>query len=203
VGLKIEYPAGATPLDPDDAAGLIPGHITTQGQLNEWEYANVIRGEEWAFGTKQKNILSIEFIQTLHQKMFGDTWKWAGAIRTKETHPVGIAPERIRPELKTLLEDVEAQIKDGTWGIEEIAVRFHHRMVYIHPFPNGNGRFSRTITDLMLVQSGKDRFAWGADLDREGEARERYIAALRAADARDYSPLVALLKVRHGSAEER
>lgn len=196
MGLKIEYPAGATPLDPDDAAGLIPGHITTQGQLNEWEYANVIRGEEWAFDTKQKNILSVKFIQTLHQKMFGDTWRWAGAIRTKETHPVGIAPERIRPELKTLLEDVEAQIKDGKWGIEEIAARFHHRMVYIHPFPNGNGRFSRTITDLMLVQSGKDRFAWGDDLDHEGEPRERYIAALRAADTRDYGPLFALLKVK-------
>lgn len=194
MGLNIEYPAGATSLDPDDAAGLIPGHITTQGQLNEWEYANIIRGEQWAFATKQKDILSIEFGQALHRRMFGDTWRWAGAMRTKETHPVGIAPERIRPELKILLEDVQAQIKDGTWGIEQIAARFHHRMVYIHPFPNGNGRFSRTMTDLLLVQHGKDRFAWGADLDREGDARELYIAALRAADARDYRPLLALLK---------
>lgn len=200
MGLRIEYPAGATPLDPDDAAGLIPGHVTTQGQLNEWEYANVARGEEWAFGTKHKNILSIEFMQTLHRQLFGDTWSWAGVIRTKETHPVGTAPEKIRPEVKTLLEDVEAQIKDATWEIEEIAARFHHRVVYIHPFPNGNGRFSRTITDLMLVQSGKNHFTWGEDLNSDGEARERYIEALRAADRRDYGALFALLNVRRGTA---
>jgi Fic-DOC domain mobile mystery protein B len=187
--------AGTTPLDPDDAAGLIPGHITTQGQLNEWEYTNVAKGEEWAFGTKQRNILSVEFMQTLHRRMFGDTWNWAGEIRKKETLPVGIAPERIRQELKTLLEDVKAQSKDGAWRIEEIAARFHHRLVYIHPFPNGNGRFSRTMTDLLLVQSGKDRFAWGADLDRDGEARERYISALGTADRRDYSLLFALLNI--------
>jgi Fic-DOC domain mobile mystery protein B len=193
VAIKLEYPPGATPLDPDDAAGLIPSHITTQGQLNEWEYTNVAKGEEWAFGTKQRNILSVEFMQTLHRKMFADTWKWAGEIRRKETLPVGIAPERIRQELKTLLQDVEAQIKDGTWRIEEIAARFHHRLVYIHPFPNGNGRFSRTMTDLLLVQNGKDRFAWGADLNRDGEVRKRYISALGAADRKDYGPLFALL----------
>lgn len=193
MAIKLEYPPGATPLDPDDAAGLIPGHIATQGQLNEWEYTNVVKGEEWAFGTKQRNILSVEFMQTLHRQMFGDTWDWAGKIRTKETLPVGIEPERIRQELKTLLADVEAQIKDGTWRIEEIAARFHHRLVYIHPFPNGNGRFSRTMTDLLLVQNGKDRFAWGADLDHAGEARERYISALGAADRKDYGPLLALL----------
>lgn len=193
MAIKLEYPPGATPLDPDDAAGLIPSHITTQGQLNEWEYTNVAKGEEWAFGTKQRNILSVEFMQTLHRKMFADTWKWAGEIRRKETLPVGIAPERIRQELKTLLQDVEAQIKDGTWRIEEIAARFHHRLVYIHPFPNGNGRFSRTMTDLLLVQNGKDRFAWGADLNRDGEVRKRYISALGAADRKDYGPLFALL----------
>lgn len=194
MAIKQAYPPRATPLDPDDAAGLIPGHIVTQGQLNEWEYTNVAKGEEWAFGRRRKDILSVEFMQTLHRQMFGDTWNWAGKIRRKETLPVGIEPERIRQELKTLLADVEAQIKDGAWRIEEIAARFHHRLVYIHPFPNGNGRFSRTMTDLLLVQNGKERFAWGADLDRDGEVRERYISALGAADRKDYGPLFALLK---------
>ena len=73
MGLKIEYAEGATPLDPDDAEGLVPTHITTQGQLNEWEYANVARGEEWAFRTKRKNLLTVEFLQTLHKQMFADT----------------------------------------------------------------------------------------------------------------------------------
>jgi Fic-DOC domain mobile mystery protein B len=196
MGLKIDYPEGATPLDPDDAEGLIPTHITTKGQLNEWEYSNVARGEEWALATREKNILSMRFIQGLHKRMFGDTWRWAGTIRRKETLPVGVAPENIRPELKTLLENVQAQIEDGSWSMEEIAARFHHKMVYVHPFPNGNGRFARTIADLVLSQNGRERFAWGADLSRNGDARRIYIAALRSADQKDHGPLFALLGVR-------
>jgi Fic-DOC domain mobile mystery protein B len=193
VGIKLEYPAGATPLDPDDARALVPSHITTQGQLNEWEFLNVREGEEWAFGRKHAEILSIGFMQTLHERMFGNTWRWAGDIRTKETHPVGAPPENIRAELENLFKDVAVQLKDRTWPIGEIAARFHHRLVSIHPFPNGNGRFSRTMTDLLLVREGRDRFAWGADLDHEGEARTRYMASLQAADAKDYRPLFALL----------
>jgi Fic-DOC domain mobile mystery protein B len=193
VGIKLEYPAGATPLDPDDARALVPSHITTQGQLNEWEFLNVREGEEWAFGRKHAEILSVGFMQTLHRRMFGNTWRWAGDIRTKETHPVGAPPENIRAELDKLFKDVAIQLKDRTWPIGEIAARFHHRLVSIHPFPNGNGRFSRTMTDLLLVREGRDRFAWGADLDHEGEARARYLASLRAADAKDYRPLFALL----------
>ena len=94
-----------------------------------------------------------------------------------------------------LLDNVDAQIKDGKWRIEEIAARFHHKIVYIHPFPNGNGRFSRTIADLVLAQNGKERFTWGEDLVRDGEARKAYLLALQAADRRDYQPLFALLKV--------
>lgn len=193
MGIKLEYPAGATPLDPDDARALVPSHITTQGQLNEWEFLNVREGEEWAFGRKHAEILSVGFMQTLHRRMFGNTWRWAGDIRTKETHPVGAPPENIRAELDKLFKDVAIQLKDRTWPIGEIAARFHHRLVSIHPFPNGNGRFSRTMTDLLLVREGRDRFAWGADLDHEGEARARYLASLRAADAKDYRPLFALL----------
>ena len=195
MGLRLEYPPGATPLDPDDAAGLIPAHITTQGQLNEWEYANISRGEAWAFGRKHKEILSIDFMQTLHKNMFGDTWTWAGKIRTKETLPVGVAPEKIRPELHNLVDDVAAQLQDRAWVISEIAARLHHRLVQIHPFPNGNGRFSRTMTDVLLAQTGNDRFTWGANLNHAGEARERYIAALQLADRRDYSALFELLNV--------
>ncbi len=195
MGIKLEYPPGATPLDPDDAAGLIPDHITTQGQLNQWESLNVAKGEEWAFATRERNILSTEFVQTLHEKLFGDTWGWAGTIRRKETLPVGVAPENIRPELKTLLENIDAQIKDGSWRIEEIAARFHHKMVYIHPFPNGNGRFSRTMTDLLLVHNGSEQFTWGAgDLINDGEVRKRYISALRSADERDYGPLFGFVR---------
>ena len=198
MGLKFEYPEGATPLDPDDAEGLIPGHITTLGQLNEWEFTNVVKGEEWAFGVRHRDILSMRFVETLHERMFGDTWRWAGEIRKKETAPVGVAPENIRPELQKLLADVRTQIEYQSWSIQEIAARFHHRMVFIHPFPNGNGRFARTITDLLLGQQGADHFGWAADLVHDGDARRTYIAALRAADRKDYRPLFALLGFGQG-----
>lgn len=195
MGLKLDFPEGATPLDPDDTAGLIPTHITTQGQLNEWEHANISRGEEWAFATRRREILTTDFLTLLHEKMFGDTWKWAGKIRVKETLPVGVSPERIRTELAMLVADVQAQIEYRAWGVPEIAARFHHRLVFIHAFPNGNGRFSRTMTDLLLLRLGNPRFAWGADLQRAGEARSRYIAALRAADKKDYRQLFDLLGI--------
>lgn len=194
MGLVLEYPAGATPLDPDEAAALIPSHITTQEQLNAWELSNVIKGERWAFDKSHKNILSREFMRALHKRMFGDTWKWAGNIRRTEKN-IGIAPENIYVELKTLCEDIETQLKNGDWGLDEIAARFHHRLVSIHPFPNGNGRFSRTMTDLLLVQNGQKRFSWGdADLVSDGDTRTRYISALKAADNSDYAPLFDFLR---------
>lgn len=196
MGLTFDYPPGATPLDPDDADGLIPAHISTHGELDEWEYANVARGEAWVFALRRRQILTIEFLQELHQQMFGETWRWAGQIRTKATLPVGVAPEQIRPALYTLLGDVQVQIERKSWSIEEITARFHHRLVYIHPFPNGNGRFARTMSDLLLHQSGRERFSWGANLGEQGEARRSYIAALQAADRKDYVPLLELLGVR-------
>jgi Fic-DOC domain mobile mystery protein B len=196
MGLNLEFPEGATPLDADDSAGLLPAHITTQGELNEWEHANISRGDEWAFSSRRKDILTVEFLTLLHEKMFGDTWNWAGRIRTKETLPVGVEPARIRGELRVLLDDVRAQIEFRSWEPPEISARFHHRLVYIHPFPNGNGRFSRTLADLLLYRLEKRRFAWGAHLERAGEVRARYIAALQAADAKDYRPLFDILGIK-------
>jgi Fic-DOC domain mobile mystery protein B len=195
MGLKLDIPEGATPLDPDHAAGLRPSHITTQGQLNTWELANIARGEVWVFARRRRRILEVEFLRRLHRKMFGDTWSWAGQIRTRGTLPVGIEPAAIRPELSVLLADVKAQMQHRRWEMDEIAARFHHRLVYIHPFPNGNGRFARTMTDVLLFQHGHERFAWGADLQQSGLARDGYIRALQAADKRDYEPLFRLLGV--------
>ena len=193
MGLVLEYPDGATPLDHDEAAALIPGHITTQGQLNAWEFANVTKGESWAFDRRHKEILSYGFLKALHKQMFGDTWKWAGEIRTTQKN-IGVAASEIYVGLKVLADDIPEQIKAKQWDLDEIATRFHHRLVSIHPFPNGNGRFSRTMTDLFLVTNGQERFTWGAgDLVAEGETRAKYIAALRAADKWDYSLLLEFL----------
>jgi len=196
VGLDFEYPAGATPLDADEAAALIPRHISNQGQLNAWEFRNVLEGETWAFGAKRPKMLSIDFMQTLHRRMFGDTWRWAGQFRKTEKN-IGVAPENIEVELKKLCDDIKAQLQSGSWSIDEIAARFHHRLTHVHPFPNGNGRFSRTMTDLLLVQNGAERFTWGkGDLNSEGASRARYISALRAADAKDYARLFGFVRSR-------
>jgi len=198
VGLKLEYPPGATPLDPDEAEGLIPKHILTQGQLNKWELRNIIDGERWAFGRKHKDLLSSEFACRLHERMFGDTWRWAGTYRTTGKN-IGVDSAQIAPMLKDLCADAVAQLEHRSYPLDELAVRFHHRPVWIHPFPNGNGRFSRTMADLLLVANGAARSTWGAgNLISESETRERYLAALRAADHKNYGPLLDF--VRSGSA---
>ena len=156
--------------------------------------ANIADGERWAFSRKRSNLLDIVFIRILHKRMFGKTWRWAGSFRTTEKN-IGIDPVRIQPAVRDLCADVNFQIERKSYALDEIAARFSHRMVSIHPFPNGNGRFSRTIADLLLVQNGAARFTWGAgDLVGEGGPRERYLAALRAADARDYGPLLAFIR---------
>jgi len=195
VALTIEYPPGATPLDPDGAKGLIPEHIHTHGELNEWEQENIVEGETWAFARRRKNILTPEFVDELHKRMFGRTWRWAGQHRTTEKN-IGTDPARIAVELKKLCEDVAAQIEHRAYPLDEIAARFHHRLVSIHPYRNGNGRHARTMTDLLLVGNGAPRFSWGAgDLVHKGEVRNRYIAALQAADRRNYGLLFQFVRL--------
>jgi Fic-DOC domain mobile mystery protein B len=126
--------------------------------------------------------------------MFGRTWKWAGTYRATEKN-LGIAPARIAGEVRELLENTRVQIAGKVSQVDEIAARFHHRLVWIHPFPNGNGRHARLLTDLLLAANGAAPFTWGRrDLEHASEARERYLAALRAADARDLAPLLEFVR---------
>ena len=193
--MKFEYAPGATPLDPDESVGLIPSHISTQNELNEWEAANILKAESWLFlNANHKDFLSIDFLKLVHKKMFGDTWKWAGIFRKTERN-IGVCPYSIGPELKKLLDDVRYQVTEKIYSIDEVAYRFHHRLVVIHPFPNGNGRHSRLMTDLLLVQAGEDRFTWGNQkLENEGPTRKLYINALKVADKHDYSELAKFVR---------
>lgn len=193
--MKLIHTPGATPLDPDEIMSLIPLHITTQEQLNEWEAANILHAENWLFAkTEHKNFLTIDFIKLLHKKMFADTWKWAGNFR-KTGKNIGVDPAKITTELKKLLDDVAHQLKHQTYPIDEIAYRFHHRLVWIHPFPNGNGRHAREMTDSLLVQNGESRFTWGKkNLLQEGATRNEYIKALREADKHHYAPLAKFVR---------
>lgn len=157
--------------------------------MNEWETANILAAEKWAFTRLRGEVLSIDFLKRLHEKMFEETWEWAGRFRQSEKN-VGIPWEGIPEALRNLFDDVEYWVENDEFGVEEIGVRLHHRLTVIHPFPNGNGRVARLLTDVFLVSRDRPRFVWGrTDLAREGAVRRRYIAALRAADGGDFAPL--------------
>jgi Fic-DOC domain mobile mystery protein B len=193
MALNMDYPPGATPLDADELASLIPGHITTQGELNEWEQLNIVQGEAWA-RKQRKEILNEAFVRQLHRQMFGETWQWAGSFRKYDKN-IGVDWLNVGVELKNLLDDVRYQVEHATYSPDEIAVRFHHRLVVIHPFPNGNGRHARMMADLLAVRLGQPGFTWGSrNLIDATDTRQDYIAALQAADARDYAPLLAFAR---------
>ena len=187
--INLEYPPGATPLDADERASLIPGHITNQRELNEWEQLNILQGEAWA-DKQRKEILSEGFVRNLHKQMFGDTWRWAGQFRKSDKN-IGVDWLKISVELRKLLGDVAAQIEHTSYPPDEVAARFHHRLVAIHPFPNGNGRHARLMADLLAERLGQSRFTWGSrSLVDASATRQAYITALQAADARNYTPLL-------------
>ena len=194
--LKVDDGYGATPLDPDEALGLIPTHITTLNELNEWEQVNIVRGERWAQSQLRNEILSSAFVQELHRRMLDETWDWAGKYRTSEKN-IGIHWPEIPVAVRILCEDTSYWIKNGVYRVDEAAARFHYQLAHIHPFPNGNGRHARLMTDTILAAHEYDRFTWGGvDLRPAGAARQEYIAALQAADAQDFGPLFKLLGVQ-------
>lgn len=185
---------GATPPDPDELAGLIPKHIATQEDLNEFEQLNILKAQRWAFSRKRAGLLTEGTIRTLHGKMFDRTWRWAGTFRQTEKS-IGVDPVHIAVNLKNLLEDVGAWNEFSTYPIDERAIRLHHRLVTIHPFPNGNGRHARLFTDVYLRHCNMLPFTWGrVNLTNASETRSTYIQALQAADRRDYEPLMAFVR---------
>jgi Fic-DOC domain mobile mystery protein B len=193
--MKFKYAIGATPLDEDQLGGLIPSHITTQNELNEWEAQNILEAEKWLIFSKKKvNILTSSFIKELHKQMFSKTWKWAGEFRTRQTN-IGIEGNRIYLELLNLLDTINYWDKNKIYSYDEIAVRLHHKLVYIHCFPNGNGRHARMVTDLYLESKSEAPFTWGAkNLTTDSNARSLYIRALRAADHHDYSLILEFVR---------
>jgi Fic-DOC domain mobile mystery protein B len=193
-----DEPEGATPLDPDDARGLIPTWVATRGDLNAAERANIAKAVTWAVTSRRMgshdSLLTEESMKTLHRRMFGDVWRWAGTYRPHDTN-MGTRWPYISTQVRELLADVLAQTADSEnlpWSADELAVRFHHRLVVIHPFTNGNGRHSRLAADLLVSVLGEPVFTWGSEnLNSPGEARRAYLAALRTADSEfDYRPLL-------------
>lgn len=192
--MKFKYPPGATPLDPDEAFALIPKNITTQNELNEWEQMNILEAENWVFRKKHKDIMSTNFIKELHKKMFSQTWLWAGEFR-QTLKNIGVDPHKIPLELRNLCDDILCQLEFNSYPIDEIAARLHFRLVWIHPFPNGNGRHGRLFTDLFLISQGRQRFSWGkSNLTLPNEVRKKYIEALQKADRHDFTSLLEFVR---------
>jgi Fic-DOC domain mobile mystery protein B len=179
----------ATPLTPEERNALIPTHVALRSELNELEQQNIAEADQWAFARKRR-VLDEAFLRGLHRRMFNRVWRWAGDYRTTERN-LGIANYRIQPELRQIIDDGRYWIEHETYAPDELAVRFHHRLVFVHPFPNGNGRWSRLAADLMIIQLGGSRFTWGrANLQADGGVRRAYVDALHAADEHDLAPLI-------------
>lgn len=186
-----DAPDGTTPIDPDEAVGLRLAHITTREELDRWESENILRAMDWLDRKKPKSIMNDAFIRQLHLKMFGDVWKWAGTFRKSDKN-FGVSWHEVPVAVFNLCEDANLWVQTPRESADEVAVRFHHRLVWIHPFPNGNGRHARLMTDLILENVlGQSSFSWGGrNLARKGLARKVYIEALKEADEGDYGPLL-------------
>lgn len=178
-----------TPLTAEEREQLIPAYITLRHELNEAEQVNIGEALRWAMSRK-RDVLDQDFLSELHKRMFGDVWRWAGQYRTTARN-IGVDAYRIAMDVRQLVDDAHYWVEHGTYPPDEIAVRFSHRLVAIHPFPNGNGRLSRLVGDLLSRQLGQPAFSWGrTNLIDAGATRARYVESLRAADNHDIEPLL-------------
>jgi Fic-DOC domain mobile mystery protein B len=191
--LFIDDDNAATPLTAEEREQLIPSYITLRHELNEAEQVGIEEADRWAF-SRRRDVLSEAFLLSLHRRMFKDVWQWAGRFRTTARN-IGIEAYRIGVELRQLTDDTRYWVEHETYPADEIAVRFHHRLVAIHPFPNGNGRHARLVGDLLAVRLGQERFTWGrANLVDAHATRRDYVAALRAADQHEIAALLAFAR---------
>ena len=186
---------GSTPLDHDQVIGIRFSHLTTMGELDELEDVNIQNGLEWLNRQKTDDYLSIDFICKLHEKLFSDVWKWAGKFRTAEVNISKYRPYDVGPQLKNFFEDAKLWMTSGQMSWDEISAEMHHRLVTIHPFPNGNGRTTRIYTEYVQKRNNQEVTSWNATLAHHPkERRESYIKALRVADKGDFTLLIEFMK---------
>lgn len=186
---------GSTPLDHDQIIGIRFSHLTTMGELDELEDVNIQNGLEWLNRQKTDDYLSIDFICKLHEKLFSDVWKWAGKFRTAEVNISKYRPYDVGPQLKIFFEDAKLWITSGQMSWDEISAEMHHRLVTIHPFPNGNGRTTRIYTEYVQKRNNQEVTSWNAALAHHPKGRrESYIKALRDADKGDFTLLIEFMK---------
>jgi len=193
--MRLEYPEGATPIDPEELASLIPS-LTTQAELNEFEALNIAEAVDWAYRSRivKRGVLDRDVLSLLHKRMFDKTWLWAGKYRQTAKN-LGMETWCIPAEIQTLVIDTRHWIEHTTYDPNELIARFHHRLVSIHPFLNGNGRHARLAADLLCPQIGCPLPTWGSsDQSNSTDVRSKYINALRRADCHEMQSLVKFLR---------
>jgi len=182
------------PLNDEEKNGLIIDHAIDRAGVYALEQINIEGAIAWTFGKRFNpvKLINQRFINALHRRMYGDVWKWAGEYRTSERN-LGIAYYLIPQEVQILVDDALYWIENDTYSPIETAVRFKHRLVSIHCFPNGNGRHSRLMADLIMEKLYQEtNFTWGGStLLKDDDKRRNYIRALKKADQGDYSDLMA------------
>ena len=193
MGLDYEYIDGQTPLDEDEKEGLLIPTIATRGELDEFEQQNIEQALLWSLNRsfKAETVFTEKFIKALHKRMYGEVWAWAGEFR-KSNKNIGIDKYQIPTELRYLLDDAKFWCANNTFSPTELTIRFKHRLVSIHCFPNGNGRHSRLMADIIIEKIFKQKvFSWGAtNLVRQGNTRTTYLSSIKAADNGDIQPLI-------------
>jgi Fic-DOC domain mobile mystery protein B len=183
----------ATIVPPDKRTDLIPSHITLRRELNELEQENILTASVWAL-QRRHDPVSESFARKLHRRMFRKVWRWAGKYRTTNTN-LGVDRTLIQPRLYEVLDNTRFWVENKTFSPDEIAIRFHHALVSVHPFSDGNGRWSRLMADVLTARLERPRFTWGGgDLGDAGQMRQKYIDTLKAADNQDFSSLLAFAR---------
>ena len=192
MGLDVKHSDGQTPLNEEEKEGLLIPTIGTHGELDEYEQQNIEHAIQWTIGRtfKPEVIFTEGFVRTVHKRMLAEVWSWAGEFR-KSNKNFGTDKWQIAIELKYLLDDALHWYENKTFLPDEIAIRFKHRIVSIHCFPNGNGRHSRLMADIIVGKIyQKPVFSWGSASQIDGVSRASYLKAVKAADKGDYRPLL-------------
>lgn len=184
---------GNTPLDENELEGLIPPHLTTRAELNQWEARNIALAYEW-IAKRTPDVLDLKSLRELHRRMFDETWIWAGSFRRSDKSISPYHWTEVSRLVRDLLANTQVRYEQGERtpeALDDLAVRFHHELVRIHPWPNGNGRHARLAAELLVSSWGRPPFSWGGAKHETSvsELRARYLGALKSADAGEFDEL--------------
>ena len=191
--LSLDYMDGQTPLDEEEKEDLLISTLATRGELDEFEQQNIEQAVWWTLkhSFKVETVFTEDFIKTLHKRMYGNVWAWAGKFR-KTNKNIGVDKWKIPTELRCLLGDVKFWYDNNTYSPDELTIRFKHRLVKIHCFPNGNGRHSRLMADIVIEKIFKKPvYTWGTtNLIKQSDQRAAYIRAIKEADNGNIHPRI-------------